>query len=209
MEQKEIIYILCEGNSETGYITKLNKFLDDNDYNFTFCSENLKGCFPSKTDTGDGAYNRITNKFKNLLSKSKNGLFVIWLDNDVFKRGQLKKDILEKQLGKFASIHKKVKIIYSYENFEDFLSMHLEQELFERWEKICLEKNHFETPMVSTVYEPLIRTIIDGYSKEKLPSEIQIDIDTIRILEERQNNKNFHAKCDLINFIINELKITC
>ena len=29
MEQKEIIYILCEGNSETNYITKLNKFLDN------------------------------------------------------------------------------------------------------------------------------------------------------------------------------------
>lgn len=32
MEQKEIIYILCEGNSEVNYMTRLNKFLD-NDYN--------------------------------------------------------------------------------------------------------------------------------------------------------------------------------
>ena len=134
---------------------------------------------------------------------------MIWLDDDKFKRGELKKDILEKQLGKFASIHKTVKIIYSYENFEDFLSMHLEQKLFEQWERICLEQNHFETPMISTVYEPLIRTIIKGYSKEKLPSEIHIDIDTIKILKERQNNKNFHAKCDLINFIVDKLKIIC
>lgn len=209
MEQKEIIYILCEGNSETNYITRLNKFLDNEGYNFTFQSENLHGSLLSKTDTEKSAYNKITNKFKNLLSKSKKGLFVIWLDDDVFKRQQLKKDILENLLKNFNSIHKKIKIIYSYENFEDFLSMHLEQELFEQWERICLEQNHFETPMISTVYEPLIRTIIKGYSKEKLPSEIHIDVDTIKILKERQNNKNFHAKCDLINFIVDKLKITC
>ena len=116
---------------------------------------------------------------------------------------------MDEWLGKFASIHKKVKIIYSYENFEDFLSMYLEQKLFEQWERICLEQNHFETPMSSAVYEPLIRTIIKGYSKEKLPSEIRIDIDTVKILKERQNNKNFHAKYDLINFIVDKLKITC
>ena len=210
MEQKEIIYILCEGNSEVGYITKLNKFLDDNDYDFTLQSENLHGCFQSKTDTEKNAYSKISKIVKkDLLSKSKKGLFIIWLDDDVFKRGELKKDILESRLKNFNSTHKTVKIIYSYENFEDFLSMHLEQKLFEQWEKICLEQNHFETLMISTVYEPLIRTIIEKYSKEKLSSEIHIDIDTIKILKERQSNKNFHAKCDLINFIVDKLKITC
>lgn len=201
MEQKEVIYILCEGDSEVGYITKLNKFLDNGNYNFIFHSNNLHGCLKSKTSP----YSKIVSNFEEF-SKGIKGQFLIWLDEDMFKRGQLKENILKNKLKKFISIHRKVEIIYSTQNFEDFLSMHLEQELFEKWEEICLKQNHFNNPMISTVYEPLMKTIIKDYSKGKLPSEIYIDDSIIERLKNRQDDKNFHAKCDLINFIVYKLK---
>jgi hypothetical protein len=208
MEQKKIYYILCEGNSEVNYITKLNKFLDQENYNFTFCSENLYGCFPSKKDNEKSAYRRIIRIFEEkLIVKTSKGLFLIWLDNDIFKRqGGLKKQILEQKFSKFRTIHKKIEIIYSYENFEDFLSMHLDQKKFEKWESICSESNHFENPMIASIYEEKMQTIISNYSKEKLPSEIQINRETMLVLKERQNDKNFHAKCDLISFLLKEMK---
>ncbi len=209
MEQKKkIYYILCEGNSEVNYITKLNKFLDAENYDFTFCPENLNGCFPSKKDNEQSAYRRIIKIFEEkLIVKTSKGLFLIWLDNDIFKRqGGLNKQILEQKFSKFRTIHKKIEIIYSYENFEDFLSMHLDQKRFEKWENICLENNHFENPMIASIYEEKMQTIISHYSKEKLPSEIQINRETMLLLKERQNDKNFHAKGDLISFILKKME---
>lgn len=128
------------------------------------------------------------------------------MDDDIFKRGEFDKKILEKNMSKLNTISRRIIFIYSYENFEDFLSMHLEQDRFEKWDNICVENNHFENPMIASIYEEKMQTIISHYSKEKLPSEIQINKEILLLLKERQEDKNFHAKCDLISFLLKEMK---
>ena len=47
-----------------------------------------------------------------------------------------------------------------------------------------------------------MQTIIEDYSKNKLPAEININIDTLKLLKERQKNRNIYVKCDFIDFIL-------
>ena len=206
---KKIYYILVEGHTEENYIQRLNSFLRENEYDFIFESANLDGCFPKKSEliNGEKTYSRIKNKASELAKKyKKGGKLIILLDDDIFKRKQLNKSILEKEIKTLNSKNKNFIFCYSYENFEDFLIMHLDDDKFQEWHNVCIKNNHFTNPMTANIYEEEIKNnIIKDYNKRMLPSEIEINKNTLLKLKNRQENKNYLIKCDFINFLIKEI----
>lgn len=206
---KRTYYILVEGHSEENYIQRLNGFLRDNEYDFIFESKNLDGCFPKKYEllNGEKTYTRIKNKAKELAKQyKKDSKLIVWLDDDLFKRKQLNKAILEKEICTLNSKNRKFIFCYNSENFEDFLIMHLDDDKFQKWHEICMEHNHFIEPMMASIYEKeIIDNIIKDYSKKMLPSEIEINENVLLRLKKRQENKSYLIKSDFIDFIMGEI----
>lgn len=207
MQNGKILYrIVVEGSSEFNYIQKLNIFLRDNEFGFTFATYNLKGVFPSKKDTEKNSYKRIRIFLKDevIPNYENKDRLLIWLDDDVFKRGQLDKSKLESDLTKFNTKTRKIVFLYNYENFEDFLIMHLSEDKFNKWHQICAANNHFNNPMIADEYEDKIRkNIITNYKKAIIPDEIEINKETILNLKNRQSNNNCQIKSDFIKHIYN------
>jgi hypothetical protein len=59
-------------------------------------------------------------------------------------------------------------------NFEDFLILHYPKDIVLQYQKICEHENHFENPLDSKKYMPLIKKVILGYNKSSLPKNFII-----------------------------------
>ena len=59
--------------------------------------------------------------------------------------------------------------------------------------------------MEANVYEKKMITIIPNYSKGRFPADINLDSNIIKLLKQRQDDENYHAKCDLINFLYEKI----
>lgn len=208
---KKPIYFICEGRSENNYLNLLNKFFDENNINYIFQynNVNLEGVFPNKGDLeANTCYSKMIKFFKEKFAQNiRSGTFVFWLDDDVFKRKEINKSSLEKIITeKFSSKNKEIRFIYSYENFEDFLVMHLDDDKINKWQNICEKCNHFKNPMKAKIYEEKFREIFPNYQKHILPDKIVIDNSKMKLLYDRQQNSQIKFKCDLIDFIRNKIE---
>ena len=198
MEKKVKIYhIVCEGSSEVAYLNELNKYIREAALKIVLVSHNLNGI---------SSYNKIRNDYlkvrKHVKNKKNTDDIFIWLDNDVFKREKLSKNKLQQILMGFSGIK------YNYENFEDFLVMHLSDEKIREWRKICIGQNHFNIPMNGEVVEKLIKSIIPDYLKGSLPKEIQSNLgESLIRLYENQKNSTVEFRSDFADVIKQLLKI--
>jgi hypothetical protein len=85
--------------------------------------------------------------------------------------------------------------LFSYMNFEDFLSMHFNRPKMERWLSSCVGRNHFNAPSHNSEYIPAFTTFIGrNYSKGDMP--IDIDCHSLNNLRAHQNDPSVPFKCD-------------
>ena len=85
--------------------------------------------------------------------------------------------------------------LFSYMNFEDFLSMHLDRLEMQRWWASCVSRKHFTTPSHSNEYIPVFKTFIGGgYTKGDMP--LAINYNLLKNLRTHQNDKSLPLKCD-------------
>jgi hypothetical protein len=197
---KRIYYVICEGNSEENYIRELNKFFRENSVNCSFEPYNLKGIIPKTFSKIKEIYGKVLNE---KINRSEEIIF--WIDDDVFKREELNKQKIRECFNRLQGGNR-VRFCYNYENFEDWLAMHLEEEAFLSYYDECNQRGHFEKPMSKKEYEPLIKKVMSFYEKSKLPNEFELNKNTLETALARNFSKKYKSKCDLAEIIGKILK---
>lgn len=164
--QQKTIYVICEGQSEYAYIQKLRNFLNDKGIQLDFLPykatngtfTNLKKCYSDKKKNNNKAF-------------GKNEV-IFFADWDMFFRDKHNQANNTKTNNFTQYQEEKEKLpnfYFSYHNFEDFISLHLQFEQAADWCKICVNRDHFNSPMHSKIYEPLFKQLVIGYTKGELP----------------------------------------
>lgn len=196
----KIYHIICEGSSEVAYLNELNKYIRSFGFgeHFSIKTYNLNGVFPY----GKSPYKHVKNEYdKAIKNKQEADEVFVWLDNDVFKRGELLKDALQQKLKGFSGMK------YNYENFEDFLVMHLLDKQVQDWHEICVKERHFDIPMFGEKVGKLITSIIPGYAKGSLSQAIQINGEFLNRLYKNQENSKIKFTSDFVDVIKQLVKI--
>lgn len=177
MKSYKSIIVVCEGKSESCYISALGKL---------FCNVIALSC-----KNANGIEN-INNVFKKTYKDNRHSNIVIWCDEDVFKRGKPKTKLFEMALtNKF--------------NFEDFLVMHLDKSVVLKWQDICGKNGHFEKPLTSEELEELITQIIPNYKKGYIPAEIELNYEALNRLFSNNKDPEIKFRSDFADFIEKEL----
>ena len=177
--------IICEGNSEYAYIQKLNRFLVENNYNFTLIAKIV----------GTGHYKSVQKKY---LYEHKNNSKLpikIWVDKDTYVRNDDgDKDNYARKLPKIPDF------LFSTMNFEDFLALHTDKRTLENWFQICSRKRHHLSPMKETEYLPLVKEhLFSNYSKGDIPFEITSE--RLEQLFKQKDIKEYFFRCGFADFL--------
>ena len=185
---KTVYHVVCEGQSEVAYLASLNRFLNENGIAYHFKSHNLRGVDVDKIS-------RIESRCRAVKKDNQKQDIYVWIDYDLFRRKGLTPEFVRKRI-------KSGKVLFSYENFEDFLAMHYEDSKFKAYYNACLQKNHFITPLHSAEYLKLINsTIFDGdYDKSKLP-DLDLDMKTLQMVIRRNDDSRYKSCCDFVKII--------
>ena len=184
-QKKKTIIIVCEGASEKAYLQELNRYLDEKDYFFTFVAKPIN----------NGHYKPATIKYKSVKTENPKDDIHIWVDKDTYIRND------EGDGNKYNNKPKTIPdFLFSYNNFEDFLTLHLTNDKLNKWNEICRDKSHFENPMHAVTYEPLYKeNIIGKYKKGEMP--FKIDDEHIERLLKNQENQNIYFKSDFTTLL--------
>jgi hypothetical protein len=157
------IIVVCEGRSEYVYLKRLQSFLDGQSAGWCFPLQ----LFPTEGGhTTGGDYNHIVSNYKAQRKENPRAKIEIWVDYDLYLRND--RDNRNLYLNKPRGIPD---FRFSFHNFEDFLMMHMEDAIIEKWRSLLEPKNHFRTPLHAVDYVPLFQQIIPKYEKGDLPSD--------------------------------------
>lgn len=179
--QNTTIIIVCEGASEKAYIQELNRYLEEEEIPLNF--------IPRPSDGGQ--YTHVVRKYREVRKENKTTRIIIWVDWDRYQRND--NSDMDNYRRKPDDIPP---FLFSYQNFEDFLSMHWDRAKMQRWWTSCVSRDHFTNPSHSKEYMPAFITFIEGnYSKGEMP--IHIDFHSLNNVRMHQNDASIPLKCDL------------
>jgi hypothetical protein len=129
-------------------------------------------------------------KYREVRKDNRTARILIWVDWDRYRRND--NADMDNYRNKPSDIPN---FLFSYMNFEDFLSMHLDRSEMERWWASCVSRNHFTIPSHSKDYLPAFRSFIgETYAKGEMP--IEIDCHNLVNLRAHQNDPSVPFKCD-------------
>ena len=188
----KIFIIICEGSSEESYISELNKFFRENSINIILKSELV----------GTGGYKSVTKKYKDIHKKNNKDKIpiIIWVDKDIYLRNN--NNCMDNYKKKAKNIPD---FLFNYQNFEDFLVLHENKFILDKWIEICKKHNHFITPLHSDKYIELLKNnIFTEYKKGDLP--LNINETSLQNLLDHNRDKNIPIKSDFSDFLLNILK---
>ena len=186
-----IIIVVCEGNSEYAYLQELNRFLRENEIPLRFIGVVSEG----------GDFSKVNSCFRNCRKGNKNNPIVVWVDNDIYKRNDRK-----------CGDHYATKpqgipnFKFNYENFEDFLVMHLPDDRVSTWQTICSNAGHFTNPLHSAQYLPLLSAIFPSYRKGTLPESLGVNNTTLALMSCHNNDASIKFHSDFAKFMIEEIE---
>ncbi|MDT4763191.1 hypothetical protein [Sphaerochaeta sp. PS] len=161
MEERQHVHmIICEGTSEAVYLQELNRFLREEEIPLVYIPISSNG----------GQYSKVVKTYKTARKNNPRTPIHICLDYDIYLRNND---------GNWASYVNRPKSIpeflFTHMNFEDFLTLHLEKELSEKWYCLCKSRQHFSSPMHADTYVPLFaENIIPFYTKGEMPFVLTI-----------------------------------
>jgi len=151
--------IVCEGPSEVAYIQKLNRLLREIDMQAILS--------PKPVHTG--IYKTVMDKYKAEKKNNPRTKISVWVDYDLYARNN------SNCMTGYNETKDKVPFMFSKQNFEDFLALHLDDEKLNNWLNVCNVNNHFRVPMHENVYEPLVKQhLFSNYEKGDLPFELTL-----------------------------------
>lgn len=158
----KIIIVICEGGSEVAYLQLLNRFLREQECALRFVARNAES----------GIFKFVQKKYREERRRNKNGTFIVWVDDDLYVGNR--NDTDKACATQFEALPPNVKKIFKFSrhNLEDFLASHLQDDVFEMWKSVCIQHNHFITPMFEEEALPLIREhLFPNYKKGECPFE--------------------------------------
>ena len=153
------IIIFCEGKTEIAYVQSLARLLRENGEPVQLIPKDLGGGKATNIRKKISEYRKNNKKLEGcLLLRDKD--IVLW---------DTKEDIIDAQLG--------VRILYSWQNFEDFLVLHMSSNIVQEWGALCTQVGHFKEPLHSEEYLDFFRNnICHNYKKGDLPFELTVDV---------------------------------
>jgi hypothetical protein len=174
------IIIVCEGASEKAYIQELNRYLEEEDIPLHFIPRPSNG----------GQYSPVVKKYREVREDNRTAKILIWVDWDRYRRNDnADMDNYRKKSSDIPDF------LFSYMNFEDFLSMHHDRSQMQRWWTSCVSRDHFTTPSHSNEYMPAFKAFIGGdYAKGDMPLAIKCNL--LENLRTHQNDSSVPFKCD-------------
>ena len=186
-EMKSII-VICEGKSETKYLQELNRFLREQSV------ENSIVFVPK--EVGTGHFTEVVKKYRNERKLNKKANIEIWVDYDIYKRNE------QRNYDKYKKKPKGIpNFKFNYFNFEDFLIMHFNDDVLNKWKEICKANNHFNEPMKSDKYLKLIKeNIFSDYDKSSLTNLFVFNKQTLENLF-KHNAEQSEIKSDFAEFL--------
>jgi hypothetical protein len=184
-KSNKIIVILCEGDSEYAYLQELNRFLREEEKNVVFIAMTV----------GSGHYTDVKRKFLAVKKDNRRSEIEVWVDNDIYDRNE-RNNKTNYECNKIN-----LKFLFNTHNFEDFLTLHCDEETLQKWLNICQSNSHHTNPMKSKVYEPLIATeIFKSYKKGECPFSPITQTHLNNLFKNNNNNKTF-LKSDFASFL--------
>jgi len=199
---KPSYHIICEGKSEFAYIQELLRYIRDNDLKVKFTLRPY--------NAGGGDYNSLVEEYTKQKNTRKNDTnFIIWCDDDIYLRNDN---------GNKDSYARKGKDVpdfsFNTHNFEDFLIMHLEDDILNKWVAVCNIGKHFQKPLYAKGkggYEQLLadkeifytKASNKKYIKGELPDTFEITEKGLQNLFKRQEDNKVFFKSAFIDFIKN------
>lgn len=153
-------YIICEGVCEVAYLRNLSQLL--------VTAPDRRDPFKPMI-AGGGDYSRVKKVFDRLRRDDRHFKdhpqdIQIWVDWDIYLRNE--GDTLTSYENRDSDVQK---FLFSYMNYEDFLALHMPDDVLWKWIDICRRHGHFETPMTAATYVPLFRALVGDYEKPFLP----------------------------------------
>lgn len=186
--------ILCEGSSEFAYIQQINRILDQNNISISLVAKEI----------GTGHFSDVEKAYKKQCKENKKLAKVIWVDKDIYTRNDKHNDT--KYSNKEPNIPD---FLFTTYNFEDFLVMHLDDNIVNAWEQILNVNRHFNTPLKSNEYIPLLKeniAIFNNYEKGNIPFDITLE--NIKQAYRNHRNPQIQFKCEFLEFLNEMIDLT-
>lgn len=154
--QNKLINVICEGKSECNYLQAINRLLRDAGIGLVLKAQ----------DAGGGMYKIVEKAYRRCVKDERHTVAWVWVDSDLYKRNDK---------GCMTAYNNKPKgipdFLFSVYNFEDFLILHMPDNIVANWISICAG-NHLLTPLHSDQYTPKLVQFFPDYKKGSLPSEL-------------------------------------
>lgn len=150
--------IICEGGSEATYLTYLNRLL---------VRSNNRSAFCKPVSAGNGYFSSIKSALFREMKKNRKSDFHVWVDRDIYVKNS-KNCMVEYERRK-----PNIPVFwFTTMNFEDFLMLHEDRVLLQKYEKELDRNNHFDTPLESYRHETIFSKYIPSYKKGSMPFEL-------------------------------------
>lgn len=132
----------------------------------------------------------MVKKYREVRKDNRTARILIWVDWDRYLRND--NADMDNYRNKSNDIPD---FLFSYMNFEDFLSMHLNRDKMEKWWISCNSRHHFDIPSHSKEYISAFRKWIgETYEKGEMP--LPIDRQSLENLRTHQDDPSVPFKCD-------------
>ena len=158
MNRRSIYIVVNEGASERTYLQSLRSFLANRmPLGDDFCPR--LDLIPRVTNggSGGGAFPLVRKMYRMCRQADRNTPIVIWVDADIYVR-----NVTADERHNAKAYSKKGALpdfCFSVMNFEDFLALHFDDDLFDQWYDAVAATGHFGMPLLGNVYAPVFSPI--------------------------------------------------
>jgi len=163
MERCSAYVIVSEGSSERAYIQQLRSFLA----NRMPVGDDFRprlDLMPKVTNNGAGGgqFSLVQQTYRKCRKADKHTPIMVWVDADIYVRNE--GAVEERNAKSYAGKKDLPDFLFSVMNFEDFLALHFDDDIFEKWYETFSER-HFKTPMHGSEHVPLFVKIWENHAK--------------------------------------------
>ena len=170
--------IVNEGSSERAYIQQLRSFLSTKMPLGDDFRPRLD-LIPKVTNNGDGGgqFSLVQQAYRKCRRADKHTQVMIWVDVDIYVRNE--GAVEERNAKGYANKGELPDFLFSVMNFEDFLALHFDDDIFETWYQTFSQAGHFKVPFHGSQHMPIFvkvweeharRNDCKPYSKADLPT---------------------------------------
>lgn len=158
MAKRTLYIVVSEGTSERTYLQALRSFLsnrmplgDDFQPRLNFIPKVTNG------GEGGGSFPLVRKAYLACRKSDRRTPIAVWVDVDIYVRNATATERRNAQA--YAQKGSLPDFFFSVMNFEDFLALHFDDDLFKQWYKVFKEAGHFDKPLNGADYTPLFAPI--------------------------------------------------